>query len=384
MSNRRYIFLAWILLGILPLPPVSHAGDRTGFESSIAATHHDLAVEARKVPLRGSLRLTGMDLDGIPGARDFELERFQVFTADARIFLDDSQIPVPDNRYFKGRIAGEPASRVLLTLRQSGELRGLVFRGGELWMLGGGAGSGIVAPGLVSRQTDPDLELADRTEGFRCLTDNLPMPVSDPEQTVVQTQSIPIQQGAGPTFAARVAIETDTEYFAHFGGAPAATDYAADLIAYSSTVFEDEVDTSLQISFLQLYSSSDPWDLDGCEVDLEEGIDEPFDRLTELKNHWQDAYPTEERTIVHMLSGKSDQCGISWIGVLCNDVYGFGLSGGLTYEFEINNPGIGWDIMVDSHVQSQKEMSGAITVTVTNQLTSHSFRAQQGQVGAAR
>ncbi|MGB6000385.1 MAG: hypothetical protein WBI00_07875, partial [Thermoanaerobaculia bacterium] len=171
MSNRKYIFLAWVFLPILLLPAVSIAGTATGSETTARATHPDLAAAARKVPLRGSFRLTGLELDGIPGASDLELERFRVFTPDARIVLDGSEIlPIPDNRYFKGRIAGEPGSRVLLTLRQSGELRGLLFRDGELWVLAGGLGTGIVAPGLISRRAEPDLELADRIEGFRCET----------------------------------------------------------------------------------------------------------------------------------------------------------------------------------------------------------------------
>jgi hypothetical protein len=342
MSNRKYIILAWVFLPIFLLPALSPAGTPSRPETSVDAVSPDLATEARKVPLRGTLRLSGLELDGIPGAQNLELERFRVFTSDARIVLDNHEIlPVPDNRYFKGQIAGEPGSRVLLTLRQSGELRGLVQRDGELWMLGGGAGSGIVAPGLASRRADPSLELADRTEGFRCLTDGLPLPESASEPFVEQPQSVVVQQSAGPTFAARVAIETDYEYFADFGFNIAnATDYAADLIAYSSTIYTSEVDTSLQISFISFWSSSDPWTKFDCN-----GMSD------ELRAYWQvePNRENEDRTLVHMLSGKSTQCGVAWIGVLCDDDYAFGVSSGLTLGFDINNPGIGWDIMVVSH-----------------------------------
>ncbi|MGB5817655.1 MAG: M12 family metallo-peptidase, partial [Thermoanaerobaculia bacterium] len=210
-----------------------------------------------------------------------------------------------------------------------------------LWVLAGGTGTGIVAPGLISRRAEPDLELADRIEGFRCETDRLPLRESPSEPALAQPQSVIIEQGAGPTYAARVAIETDYEYFTHFGGAPAAIDYAADLIGYSSTIYEAEVDTSLQISFIGLWSSpSDPWTENDCE-----------DMSYELQYYWQvePNRANEERTLVHMLSGKSPGCGIAWIGVLCDKTYGFGVSSGLTFGFNINNPGIGWDIMVVSH-----------------------------------
>ena len=139
-----------------------------------------------------------------------------------------------------------------------------------------------------------------------------------------------------------MAIDTDTEYFALFGGAPAAYDYAADLIAYSSTIYEDEIYTSLQISFIQLRQSNDPWHATDCE-----------DMLWEVRNHWQIApdLVNKERTLVHMLSGKnqSSPCGVAWVGYLCDKEHGFGVSSGLNYGFDIENPGIGWDIMVVSH-----------------------------------
>ena len=176
MSNRKYIILIRVFLPFLLLPAISPAGTTSTPETSAEAFSPDLAAAARKVPMRGTLRLEGLELDGIPGASELELERFRVFTPDARIFLDDETLPIPDNRYFKGRIAGEAGSRVLLTLRESGELRGLVLRDGELWVLGGGPGTGIVAPGLVSRRAKPEAELVNRTKLFSCDNNRLPPP----------------------------------------------------------------------------------------------------------------------------------------------------------------------------------------------------------------
>ncbi|MGB3562308.1 MAG: M12 family metallo-peptidase, partial [Thermoanaerobaculia bacterium] len=273
---------------------------------------------------------------------DLELERFLVFAPDALIVIDGTkERPVPENVYFKGRIEGDLGSRVLLTLRQSGELRGLVFRPGELWVLAGGTGTGIAAPGLIGRRADPDLELADRTSSFSCKTDALPTPddwaVNPPP---LSTPSVVIEPGASPSYTARVALETDYEYYAHFGNETDALDYAADLIAYSSTIYQDETDTSLEIDYTSIWTtpSSDPWDETSCEL-----------MLYEFRDYWNGNRGGVERTIAHMLSGKSTGCGIAYVGQLCNDTLGYGLSGALSYNFDINNPGIGWDIMVVSH-----------------------------------
>ena len=61
-------------------------------------------------------------------------------------------------------------------------------------------------------------------------------------------------------YTARIAIETDWEFFQKFGNATAAADYIGDLLGYSSTVYVAEVGTSLLVSHLSLWStSSDPW-----------------------------------------------------------------------------------------------------------------------------
>jgi PKD repeat protein len=56
-----------------------------------------------------------------------------------------------------------------------------------------------------------------------------------------------------------------------------------------------------------------------------------------------------DRTIAHMLSGKSLGGGIAYVGVLCNGSYGYGVSASLGGNFDINNPGVVWDLLVVSH-----------------------------------
>ncbi len=58
---------------------------------------------------------------------------------------------------------------------------------------------------------------------------------------------------------------------AHFGDATDALDYAADLVAYSSTIYQDETDTSLEIEYTSIWTTpSDPWDETDCELMLYE------------------------------------------------------------------------------------------------------------------
>ena len=57
-----------------------------------------------------------------------------------------------------------------------------------------------------------------------------------------------------------MAIETDYQYFQKFGAIPAATNYVTQLIAAVSSQYLTDVQTTLSIAYLGLYSSpADPW-----------------------------------------------------------------------------------------------------------------------------
>jgi hypothetical protein len=162
----------------------------------------------------------------------------------------------------------------------------------------------------------------------------------------------------GASFTARAAIETDQEYLALFGGnTTQAVDYIGDLIAFGSTIYSSEIDTSLIVGSVQLWQSTDPWSQNPGTC-----------ALYELGRYWNDNNSGVDRSFVHMVSGKNSNSGIAWVGVLCNgqfnvdhqggcpfgpnvDNYGgdYGLTGGIDANFDINNPTALWDIIAVIH-----------------------------------
>jgi hypothetical protein len=129
-------------------------------------------------------------------------------------------------------------------------------------------------------------------------------------------------------------------------------------------VYEEEVDTSLLVETIFLYStSSDPWVQTASDCGL-----------AEFGAYWntQASRTGVTRTIAHFLSGKNTGGGIAWIGVLCSaggnaslsgnlgtscpgmadfgPYFGaYGYSGSLSGNFDINNPGVVWDLYVVAH-----------------------------------
>jgi len=162
-----------------------------------------------------------------------------------------------------------------------------------------------------------------------------------------------------PGFTARVAIETDFEFYALFNNSTTATNYIGNLLAYSSTIYVNEINTSLLVSSVSLWTTaSDPW----TQTDTLCG-------LMEFGKYWNQNRTGVSRTTAHFMSGKNLGGGIAWVGVLCAAPFnsqaaascpalgaestpwggGYGFTASLTGQFNINSPTVMWDIMAVSH-----------------------------------
>ncbi len=307
--------------------------------SGLPFTWADFPSIARQLPLGGLMKLFGIDIEGgLPA--DLELERFEVFAPDAEILIDDDQsIPPPDHAYYRGRVAGQPNSRVFLTVPSQGEIRGLIQNAAGIWLLGGNQGQ--IGRGLRSRKVDVATELAVRP--FECGTEHLPIPAAELVHAVNAGKTPDIAAlAANVQYTAHLAIETDAEFLALFGNSTsAALDYIGDLVAYASTLYEREVNTNLVVSYSRLWTTgtgNDPWSANSTSA-----------ALSELKSYWTSNMGSVSRTTVHMLSGKNLGGGIAYVGALCDNTYGYGFSSSLGGDFNIDNPSVVWDLLVVSH-----------------------------------
>lgn len=305
-----------------------------------SASQSNLSEVAQGIPTGGALRIFDLGLDQF-GIVNLELERFTVFTSDAKILIDGDDTPAspPKNAYFRGRVTGLPNAIVVLTVLEQGEMRGLITDEAGVWLLAGNSGRG--AAGLENRKVGRD-GLASLSP-YTCGTDALPIDVGEsagetPGAASIDTAALP----GNVSHTARVAVETDYEYFQKFGNQAAALDYMGDLFAYASTVYEREVNTNLVIGWSRLWpngAASDPWTATSGTSSV----------LYEFRDHWTTNMGGVDRTIAHMLSGKDLGGGIAYLGVLCNESYGYGVSTSLNGDFNIDSPGIVWDILVVSH-----------------------------------
>lgn len=326
---------------------------------------------ARSAAPGDTLRLTGVALEG-DQMSTLELRRVQIYSPDATLFVtidgEDVAVAAPDIVWYTGRIAGSPGSRASLGVRASGEVRGLISRPGGHWMLGRSAGASLNS--LVQVRRVDQMSTLQTPGGYSCDSSKLTMPdgivppstlhanlVESLESKVLETRQA--SRGGNPTYTARIAVETDTEFLDKFGDdTSAALAYLGDIFAYVTGIFQDEIDTSLEIVHSQFWASSDPWIQNN-----------PACGLLEFGRYWNDNNTGVDRTIAHFFSGKNNGGGIAWVGVLCNGAFNFqasllgcnlspdndnyggdyGYTGDMDANFDIDNPTFVWDVYGWNH-----------------------------------
>jgi hypothetical protein len=287
---------------------------------------------AREVEPGGELGIEGVR--GLAGddTSGLVLHRFEAIRPDLRIVIHSAagvtEQQAPDNRYFRGAIEGMPGSQALLSVLATGQIRGLLSSAGRFWVVDTASTGALVT--LVSAEA-----LRPRPD-WRCGADQLRNPPAP--EAATQSTKARRSDAIAATYTASVAVETDYEFFSLFGDTTQETNYILDLFAYSSSIYQAQVDTSLLVGYLSLWTTpADPWSAgdSGSELD-------------EFSSYWQANHGDVTRTTAHFLSARNLGGGIAYLNALCSG-FGYGVSGNLEGSFNPQNPSIVWDIEVVSH-----------------------------------
>jgi hypothetical protein len=146
----------------------------------------------------------------------------------------------------------------------------------------------------------------------------------------------------------KVAIETDYQFYQKFGSTPAATAYVTQLMAAISDQYFTDVQATLSIAYLGLYTTAaDPWtsqDSGGNSSNL----------LDEFQHAWTTNGWPAQANLAHFISGANLGGGVAYVNVLCNQSFGFGVSGNIDGTINWGTwtgaPGnFTWDFVVVAH-----------------------------------
>ena len=243
------------------LDPVSFAlllaATWAGAAPAMAGQLREVVTQARPLEQSDSgaarWRVAGVAL---PAYGDISLivEEFDLLTPDLQFAVDGRDVPTPaflrGIHLLRGRVDGEPASRVVL--RHGGEeLDGLLDLGGLRYQLTAERGI-LVAREEMTEEIDSDCSVLSGDVGELSVgaaaARRGPPPVP-----------IPVK-----VYGAPVIVEAGYQHFLNSGSdLQRATDHLVGVFAEVATLLEDEVGIRLKLSRLSIWTVPDPWLTEG-------------------------------------------------------------------------------------------------------------------------
>lgn len=311
--------------------------------------------EALEVPYSGKLRLENLRInDAEPSVVNLELQRFAVTDQLTEVVVHTGtqrRVEKTSPRaYFSGKLEGENASFVFLSVDGDGAMRSIIHRGDQVIVneLSATETGARRSSAPSSRKVNRALDFAGRE--FNCQVD--PQFIEKTRSSASETLRRIVNRASANVEAfqtselvsqrrADIIVETDYEYFVKLGGnSTAAANYAVDLFAYISARYQSEIGARLLIKQLNIYTTpSDPW-LQTTSSDL----------LDELQSFWNNpTLASVPRHHVHMLSSKSGGGGVAYLNTLGMPTYAYGVSTSINGGFSPSNPQIVWDSVVVAH-----------------------------------
>ncbi|MFL6196785.1 MAG: M12 family metallo-peptidase [Thermoanaerobaculia bacterium] len=366
----RWDFRRVLLTGCALLMTVPLAGAETMTKGGPVLESREFG-RATAVAVGSPLRVVKVKAPDAGQDEAFQLERFDVFAPGAKVTLHGRNgarvVDAPRNAYFRGAVEGRPDSRVFLTLREDGSAQGVVTDAEDTWLIGGDdvPAKALGAAPLEMRRVEPVLLKSSRGDGFECEQDQLPdappsyksaEPGKDLTGAGFTEPLAGLSEAATALYSARVAVETDYEFYAKFNNVTNATNYVGNLIGYASTLYTAELRTSLLVQSVSLWTSpSDPWNQTTSMCGL-----------MEFGRYWNVNKQGVSRTIAHFLSGRTTGGGVAWVGALCGGPFdagasctgiptdapwggGYGFTANIKGTFNISSPTVMWDILAVSH-----------------------------------
>lgn len=293
----------------------------------------------------------------LPGADDVVLDLQRVplpITDDAVLRVDGVDVPgglraaVGDLSLWSGSVQGQPGSHAFLALSSSGS-RGFVVLGldaHQLVHLVPDAAS--TAPGASRVVRDEDVSALGFVQPPEACSDAREIPGQESLIAPSSMTTSALSSSSLTVANCRVAIETDYQLFQKFGSSNATTTYVTQLIAAVSDRYFTDVQTRLSIAYLGVYTTaSDPWtsqDSGGNSSNL----------LDEFRAAWAPNNWPVSANLAHFVSGANLGGGIAYVNVLCDQRYGFGVSGNINGNVNWGTwnetPGsFTWDFVVVAH-----------------------------------
>lgn len=265
------------------------------------------------------------------------LKRFNVYSDDVKIvektIAGDKPLKINNPVLtYTGVLPDIKNSLVVLNFFEN-EIVGLVKTDNDIYVIG-----------KIGKETDLTDNYILFSESNRKMTNALScgseiFGVPQEIKNTIQTLKSNRDNGFQTMLNAVVAIDIDHFTNNVYGGATNAINWGTALIAATSAIYMKEENIKLSIGYIRSWTTPDPYTSTSGPV-----------MLNQFANEWISNQGGVNRVIAHLLTRRNnlDVAGIAYLGVLCNNNLGYGLSGTLTGV--INNiPNYSYDVVVVAH-----------------------------------
>ena len=290
------------------------------------------------------------------GEVTIELERLRLpIAADAVLMVDGVpaegglMAAVDGLSMWKGRVLEIPGSSVFFTFTDAGPegFIELPFGESRFIHLFTETPASAQAPASCRLVAEHEVLALGAERPASLCSGNMAVPGALPES--LEIASLPPPSSSSLTVSnCAMAIETDFQLYQKFGSVSATTTYVTKLIATVSAQYYTDIQTTLSIAYLGIYSnSSDPWT-------SQDGGGDAGDLLAEFRADWNANGWPAAANLAHFISGANLGGGIAYLNVLCNASFGYGVSGNISgvvnWDGWTGNPGsFTWDFVVVAH-----------------------------------
>ncbi len=317
------------------------------------------------------VRFHGFPLPGGLGEVTLEMERIELpIASDAILSVDGVMIPggpmalVSDLSTWRGSVVEMPGAKAFIAFTGDAGPRGFIKldQEGDNMIHIASESHATASSAAVSRMIH-ESDLADLVASERpSCGGEVAVPGTTRNNDLVSMGFLPADGSGIPSIGStpgtsettvancRLAIETDFQLYEKFNSSTDLTDYVTSLIAAISDQYFEDVQTTFSIAYLGIHTDSD----DGWTTP--DGPGDTAAMLAEFKAAWSGGANTwpASADLAHFLSGANIGGGRAYLGVICNQNFGFGVSGNLRANINWstwtgNASAIAWDFIVVAH-----------------------------------
>jgi len=297
----------------------------------------------------GEARLLGMPLPG-GGTVDLLLKRVQLGSTASRVVVDG--LPVEDTpavSLWHGEVPGFEGSEAFFAFSPLGSRGWVTLAGATFELLAFPDSDGSWTRSTSVLLGHDRLSALAGPPKLACAGSPMPTPSTAPGPRLATISGLGGGLAASaptlPYYECHIAVETDYQFYQIFNNLPAAQAYAAALLGAVAGRYREQVGVIFTFPYLGFHTNSnDGWvaqENGGGSVGL----------LFEFQAAWQNGGGPVTADVYHFLSGANLGGGVAYIPAVCDQGYGFGVSGNLggNTPFPVSPGWLNWDFIVVAH-----------------------------------